>query len=88
MSLQIPEHGSDLRVTLLSERAGLVGHGGGRRRILLSRHALVAQWIEQVPSKHLVAGSSPAEGTTRPEVRRRPTSPVSPNTGPISRLSG
>jgi hypothetical protein len=28
---------------------------------------LVAQWIEQVPTKFLVAGSSPAEPTTAPE---------------------
>jgi hypothetical protein len=28
-------------------------------------HAFVAQWIEQEPSNLLVAGSIPAEGTTR-----------------------
>lgn len=28
-------------------------------------HALVAQWIEQQPSKLLAAGSIPAQGTTR-----------------------
>lgn len=69
-------------------RPRTVGTAGtrGLSSCMIHRPAPVAQWIEQVPSKHLAAGSSPAGGAllhpALPQVRDAIRPPVGLPTAP------